>query len=91
MHNPKPVHEHKGHYGKPKHAKGHYGHAKPVKHEHKGHYGAFHPGYNVASCITATKPNLMAGVSATRSASACATCHGVILLVVSHYQQEKII
>ena len=34
------MHEHKGHYGKPKHAKGHYGHAKPVKHEHKGHYGA---------------------------------------------------
>ena len=39
-HDAKPAHEHKGHYGKPKHAKGHYGHAKPAKHEHKGHYGA---------------------------------------------------
>ena len=40
---PKTMHEHKGHYGKPKHAKGHYGHAKPAKHEHKGHYGVFRP------------------------------------------------
>ena len=50
-HDPKPKHEHKGHYGKPKHAKGHYGHAKPAKHEHKGHYGVSLPVLVVDLCL----------------------------------------